>query len=70
MRKCRRLSDVEQLLPHGIDDCLHAGVKVKFIEDVADVILDCVLGDEQIGPDIAIVLAPRHQLQDFQLSLG
>ena len=48
-RELDELLDVEELLADGVDDGLHAGVQVELLEDVPDVVLDRVLGDEELG---------------------
>src|SRR5688572_4155073 len=53
------LLDLEKLLAHGVDDRLHARVQVELLEDVADVVLDGVLGDEELLRDVAVVAALR-----------
>ena len=40
---------------------LHAGVQLKLLEDVADVVLDRVLGDEQLLTDVAVAQAPGDE---------
>ncbi len=43
-----RLPDLEDLLAHGIDDGFHPGVQLQFLQDIADVVLHRVLGNEQL----------------------
>src|SRR6478735_8514726 len=51
-RSPARSGQVEELLAHGVHDCLHAGVELQLLQDVADVVLDRVLGDEQLLGDL------------------
>src|SRR5512132_504671 len=59
--------DLEQLLPHGVDHCLHPGVQVELLQDVSDVVLHRVLRDVQLFGDVAVVHAPGHQPEDLHL---
>src|SRR5438876_6620186 len=59
--------DIEQFLLHRVDHGLHPGVQVQLVEDVADVVLHGVLGDEQLLGDVFVVQALRDELQDLHL---
>src|SRR5918993_3651107 len=61
---------VEQLLAHGVHDGLHAGVQLQLLQDVADVVLDGVLGDEELLGDLTVVEALGHQPEHLELALG
>src|SRR6266545_4320016 len=62
--------DLEQLLPHGVDHCLHPGVQVELLQDVSDVVLHRVLRDVQLLGDVAVVHALGHQPEDLHLPVG
>src|SRR5215218_9668382 len=64
------LRQVEQLLAHGVHDGLHAGVELELLQDVADVVLHGVLGDEELLGHLAVVEALGHQPQHLELALG
>ena len=57
-------------LAHGIHGRLHARVHLQLVEDVADVVADGVLGDEQLGRDLTVEPATGDQPQDLELALG
>src|SRR5581483_4138093 len=61
--------DVEEPLTDGVDHRLHPGVQMELLEDVADVILDRVLGDVELLADLAIALALGDQLEHLELAL-
>jgi hypothetical protein len=62
----------------GLFDAVFEGVahefvfsgEVKFGEDVADVVLDGLLGDEELGADLAVGVAAGDELEDFAFALG
>src|SRR5688572_4013116 len=62
--------DVEQLLSDGVDHGLHPGMEVELLEDVPDVVLDGVLGDEELLADIPVVETLGNKFQDLELALG
>src|SRR5688572_6404386 len=62
--------EVEQLLAHGVHDGLHAGVELQLLQDVADVVLDGVLADDQLAGDLAVVHPGRDVAQHLELALG
>src|SRR6478735_7148091 len=64
------LRQVQQLLPHGVHDGLHAGVELQLLQDVADVVLDRVLGDEELLGHLTVVEPLGHEAQDLELALG
>src|SRR5713226_4793132 len=64
------LLDVEQALPDGVHHGFHPGVQVQLLQDVADVVLDGVLRDEELLGDVPVVVAPSDELQHLQLPLG
>src|SRR6266498_3959749 len=66
----RSSGDLEQLLPHGVDHCLHPGVQVELLQDVSDVVLHRVLRDVQLLRDVAVVHALCHQPEDLHLPVG
>jgi hypothetical protein len=45
-------------------------VQLQLLEDVADVVLHGVLGDEELLGDVAVVQAARHELEHLELALG
>ena len=60
---------VDQVLPDGVEDRLVPGMEAELVEDVADVVLHRVLGDEQHVPDllrkvskVEVVRVPDHLL--------
>src|SRR5437763_1418624 len=65
-----RLGDLEELLADGIDDRLHARVQLQLLEDVADVVLDRVLADEQLLGDVTVVEALGDEAQNLHLAIG
>src|ERR1022692_1305073 len=64
------LAELDQFLPYRDHDGLHPGVDLKLLQDVAHVILDRVLGDEQFLGNVAVVHAPGHQLEHLHLAIG
>ena len=46
----------------GVADELLAPVQMQLGEDVADVVLDGLLGDVQLGADLLVGMAPGHEL--------
>src|SRR4029450_571588 len=64
------LLDLEQLLANRVHHRLHPRVQVQLLEDVADVVLDGVLGDVELFGDVAVVVALGAQLEDLHLALG
>src|SRR5918998_5056618 len=54
----------------GVADQLLAAVEVKLPQDVADVVLDRLLRDEELLTDLAVAVAPGHVLQHLALALG
>src|SRR5919106_3859303 len=66
----RALLDLEQLLPDRVDHGLHAGVKLKLLQDVPDVVLDGVLRDEELLGDVPVVEAPGYQPEHLHLPVG
>src|SRR5262245_135806 len=67
-RPCRRLREIQQLLLHGVHHSLHPRVQLELLEDVADVVLDGVLGDEQVAGDLPVVHPLGHQPEHLQLA--
>src|SRR5690606_6350798 len=65
-----RSRDVEEVLPDGVQHRFHAGVQLQLVKDVADVVLDGVLADEQLLGCRTVVEATRHQPQDFEFTIG
>src|SRR6478735_8190873 len=61
---------VQQLLAHGVHDGLHARVQLQLLQDVADVVLDRVLGDEELLGDLTVVEPLGHEPEDLELALG
>src|SRR6266487_3644693 len=53
--------DVEELLLDRVHHGLHAGVQMQLVEDVADVVLHGVLGDEQLVGDVFVVEPLGHE---------
>src|SRR5207244_10105189 len=47
--------DVEQALPDGVDHGFHPGMQVQLLQDVADMVLDGVLRDEELLGDLLVV---------------
>src|SRR5207247_10684704 len=43
-----RSFDVEKAFPDGVDHGFHPGMQVQLLQDVADVVLDGVLRDEEL----------------------
>src|SRR6266511_2673802 len=66
----RPLLDLQQLLAHRVDDRFHPRVQVQLLEDVADVVLDGVLGDVELLGDVAVVVALGDELEDLHLAVG
>src|SRR5207302_7677704 len=64
------LFDVQEAFSYRVDDGFHTGVEVQLLEDVADVVLDGVLGDEELLGDVPVVVAPGDELEDLQLPVG
>src|SRR3954470_21015849 len=64
------LRDVEQLLPNGVEHGLHAGVQLQLLQDVPDVVLHGVLGDEQVAGDLAVVATAGDQAEYVEFALG
>src|SRR5918998_1427437 len=54
----------------GVADQLLAAVQVELAQDVADVVLDRLLRDEELLTDLAVAVAPGHVLQHLALALG
>src|SRR6478609_2047859 len=65
-----RSGQVEELLAHGVHDGLHAGVELQLLQDVADVVLDRVLGDEQLLGDLTVVEPLGDEAQHLELAIG
>src|SRR5437763_4698277 len=61
---------VEQLLLDRVDHGLHPRVQMELVEDVPDVVLHGVLGDEQLVGDVLVVESLGHQPQDLELAVG
>src|SRR4051812_40042680 len=62
--------DVEQLLADGVEYGLHARVQLELLQDVPDVVLDRVLGDEQLAGDLTVVPATGDETQYVEFALG
>src|SRR4051794_37324879 len=60
----------DEPLAHGVHRRLHARVHLELVEDVADVVAHGVLGDEQLGGDLAVEPAAGHEPQDAELAIG
>src|SRR6478735_8965730 len=69
-RSPARSGQVEELLAHGVHDGLHAGVELQLLQDVADVVLDRVLGDEQLLGDLTVVEPLGDEAQHLELAIG
>jgi hypothetical protein len=54
----------------GVADELLLAVQVQLPEDVADVVLHCLLGDVELVGDLPVAVAPRHELQHLTLAFG
>jgi hypothetical protein len=64
------LAEFDQLLADGDHDGFHAGVDLELFQDVPDVVLHGVLGDEQLLGDVAVVHAAGHELEHLHLPVG
>src|SRR6185312_1203123 len=62
--------DFEQLFPHRVNHRFHAGVQLKLLEDVSDVVLHRVFTDEKFLGDISVIHSFGDELQDFHLAVG
>src|SRR2546421_6090592 len=51
----------------GEADQLVPAAEPELGQDVADMVLDRLLGDEQLGADLAIAVPPGHQLEHLPL---
>src|SRR5688572_3550414 len=58
----------EQVLLVRVDGCLDPRVQVELLEDVADVVLHGVLGDDEVVSDLAVGQPARHQAQHLDLA--
>src|SRR5664280_1224352 len=68
--QCRCSSDLQQLLPNGINHSFHPGMQLQLLQDVADVVLDSVLADEQRLGDVPIVQPFGDQLEHVHFPIG
>jgi hypothetical protein len=66
----RESVDVDEVLANGVHDRFVAGAEAELVEDVADVILDGVLGDEKALADLAGSVAFGDGLKDLDLAAG
>src|SRR5437867_3257554 len=62
--------ELDELLADGIEHGLHARVQVKLLEDVADVVLDGVLGDPESAADLPVRQAVGGELEHLELAVG
>src|SRR6266508_2153432 len=62
-----RLLDL--VLKRVAHELLFAG-QVKLAQDVADVVLDRLFGDEQFGPNLPVGVAAGHQPEHLALAVG
>jgi uncharacterized protein YcaQ len=63
-------AELDELPADGDHHGFHPGVDLEFLQDVPDVVLHRVLGDEQLLGDVAVVHAAGDQLEDLHLPLG
>src|SRR5450759_4266376 len=64
------VGEVEDLLADGIHRGLHARVQLELLQDVAHMVLDGVLRDEQRSGDVLVRHAAGDQLEHLELALG
>ena len=62
--------DGDQVFPERVHHGFTPGVQAELVKDVADVILDRVLRDEQLLADFAAGHALSHELQHLNLAPG
>src|SRR6201999_3950372 len=60
-RRAAPSGDFEELFPHRVNHRFHAGVQLKLLEDVSDVVFHRVFTDEQLLCNIAVVHAFRDE---------
>jgi hypothetical protein len=66
-RAVRALLDLEEFFPDGVDDRLHTGVQVEFLENVANVVLDGVLGDHEVLGNVTVGVPTGDKLEHLEL---
>src|SRR5688572_20405180 len=65
-----RLAAVQETGVLGIADCLVPGLHTELVQDVADMVLDRVLGDVELFSDFAGGAPVSDPLQDLDLAAG
>src|SRR5436305_11212881 len=67
-RSCFGSAGVDELLAHRVDPGLHASAQPELVEDVADVVLHRVLGDDELSRDLFVRHASGDQSQYLDLA--
>jgi hypothetical protein len=69
---CDHVATLETVASGALDDArkVHSGRDVDFAEDVAQVSLDRLLAEEQLGCDLGVRLPVDDQARDLQLTRG
>ena len=61
---------VHQLLAHRVHGRLHAAPELQLLENVAHVVLHRVLGDHELGGDVLVRQAARHEPEHLELAVA
>src|SRR5436305_1297900 len=69
-RRAATSGDFEQLFPHRVNHRFHAGVQLKLLEDVSDVVFHRVFADEKFLRDVAVIHSLGDEFEDFHLAVG